>query len=704
LVGIDVPPGVAAALTEELALLAGVSRRILEGAAVAGDPFDPELAAAAAGLDETLALDAVDDLLRLDLIRPTDVPRRFRFRHPLVRRAIYEAAPAGWRLGAHERAAGALAVRGASAEERAHHVERAGRQGETEAISVLREAGSTAAHRAPASAAQWLAAAIRLLPSDFPPGERVELRLACAEAQARSGRLEAGHMTLVRALETVPEGSVALHVRVTNACAGLEHLLGHHERAHKRLETALAEVADQHSPDTVALMIELVLDALYRSAFQEMRSWAERAVAAEIHDLPLRAAALAVRAMAAAMGASADEARICCDEAAKAVDALSDAEIATRLNALAHLATAEVYTERFVLSIRHAERALRVGRATGQLDLTPLITPNLSCAYWVQGRMAEAADLLDGAVESERMLGNTQGLVWKLYNRSFAAFAAGDIDLALATANESFELAKQVDESIITGHAAWMVAQAVLETGQADEAAYLLLSASGGEEQTVIPGAWRAAALELLTRALVTAGRRDEARRSAAAAAAWASSIGLSMAAALARLAEATIELDDGNATGAARLALEAAATFEEIGNRYHAALSRRFAGRALVQAGAPDEAAAELERAARAFESFGAHRYHSELEQELRKLGRTIHHRSAAPTSDSGLDSLTARERELARLVVDRKTNPEIARELFLSPKTVETHLRNIFRKLGVANRVELARAVEQHERAAPR
>ena len=61
----------------------------------------------------------------------------------------------------------------------------------------------------------------------------------------------------------------------------------------------------------------------------------------------------------------------------------------------------------------------------------------------------------------------------------------------------------------------------------------------------------------------------------------------------------------------------------------------------------------------------------------------------------------MTERELELARLVVDRKTNPEIAAELFLSKKTVETHMRNIFRKLGVSSRVELARAVERADRA---
>jgi len=66
-----------------------------------------------------------------------------------------------------------------------------------------------------------------------------------------------------------------------------------------------------------------------------------------------------------------------------------------------------------------------------------------------------------------------------------------------------------------------------------------------------------------------------------------------------------------------------------------------------------------------------------------------------------TGVDSLTERELQIARLVVDRKTNPQIAAELFLSTKTVETHLRNVFRKLDVASRVEVARAVERADRA---
>ena len=62
-----------------------------------------------------------------------------------------------------------------------------------------------------------------------------------------------------------------------------------------------------------------------------------------------------------------------------------------------------------------------------------------------------------------------------------------------------------------------------------------------------------------------------------------------------------------------------------------------------------------------------------------------------------TNLDSLTGRELEIARLIADLKTNPEIAAALFLSPKTVESHIRNIFRKLGVTSRVQVARAVER-------
>ena len=56
---------------------------------------------------------------------------------------------------------------------------------------------------------------------------------------------------------------------------------------------------------------------------------------------------------------------------------------------------------------------------------------------------------------------------------------------------------------------------------------------------------------------------------------------------------------------------------------------------------------------------------------------------------------ALTRREREVVELVVDGLTNPEIAGRLFVSQKTVETHMTNILRKLGISSRREIARPV---------
>jgi DNA-binding NarL/FixJ family response regulator len=173
--------------------------------------------------------------------------------------------------------------------------------------------------------------------------------------------------------------------------------------------------------------------------------------------------------------------------------------------------------------------------------------------------------------------------------------------------------------------------------------------------------------------------------------------------AASAEPATAPVTLNAGDPVPAADQALAAAAAADGVGAPIEAALSRTLAGRALAQAGEGDRAATELQGAAREFEARGALRYRDEAERELRKLGHHIHRRTRSGRADgTGLESLTERELQVARLVVDRKTNPEIAAELFLSQKTVETHLRNIFRKIGVASRVELARAVERADHTA--
>ena len=82
---------------------------------------------------------------------------------------------------------------------------------------------------------------------------------------------------------------------------------------------------------------------------------------------------------------------------------------------------------------------------------------------------------------------------------------------------------------------------------------------------------------------------------------------------------------------------------------------------------------------------------------RELRKLNARNRAARAVGAGEAGSRRSPRREREVAGLVTARKTNREIAAELFLSEKTVESHLRNIFAKLGASSRVEVARIVER-------
>jgi DNA-binding NarL/FixJ family response regulator len=160
--------------------------------------------------------------------------------------------------------------------------------------------------------------------------------------------------------------------------------------------------------------------------------------------------------------------------------------------------------------------------------------------------------------------------------------------------------------------------------------------------------------------------------------------------------AEAAVAQADGRFDDAVSLAMSAVALSTEIGARVFAASSRVLAGRALVAASRVEEAVEQLTIAAEEFDSIGATRYRDQTEAQLRGIGVTVHRRTTRGRSDTlGVEALTGREVEVVELVVDHRTNREIAETLFLSTKTVETHLRNIFNKLGVSSRAEVARTM---------
>jgi len=294
--------------------------------------------------------------------------------------------------------------------------------------------------------------------------------------------------------------------------------------------------------------------------------------------------------------------------------------------------------------------------------------------------------------------GNVQALAWNLLNGANASLSVGDIDTALALAQESVDITRDLDNSLVSTYAGANQSFVLYEAEQPQRAIEALVSHAGGDELPLIPGGWKANYFELLTKSWLALGDVGEAQRAADRAAAVADRVGLHLPPAMAHRAAAAVALHRGDGATAAEEALKSVAEADEIGARVESALARALAGRGFEAAGDRERAVSELEHAAREFDACGAARYRSQAELELRKLGRHIHRRTAPGKAQAaGVEALTVREAEVARLVVDRRTNPEIAGALFLSVKTVETHMRNIFRKLDVTSRVDVARSLER-------
>lgn len=699
--GVELPSPVAIAITEELSLLPAEARRVLEGAAVVGDPFEPELAAAAADVTEEMAIEAIDQLEQLDLVRTTDVPRRFRFRHPLVRRAVYDLTSSGWRLASHERTFAALTDRGASAVARAYHAEASGRVGDPAVVALLREAGETLASRSPEGAARWFAASLRLLPEVGSDTERVGILTSLAAAHAATGRFLPALDALRDAAAVTPPDDVIGHTRLAVECAVLEQLLGRHAEARVRLEGALRRLDDSASREAVILMVRLAMDSFYRPGNDDWRDRMRQALglAEELTDPPRVALVLSVTAVLHAFASETDGLGFA-DRAAAMVDSMADDEIVTQLDALVYLAAAEAYLERFDQGIAHARRALALARATSQTALLPILVPALFTALWMRGRLAEALDVLEDAIESARLAGNDQTLA--LYIADLAGTTAwmGDLERARAAAEESRELADNLEDTVIGMFVGVCMGATLLECGDHAAAADAMIARCGGPALAGVPGVWRALYLDWLTRCLLALGRRNDAARAAADAETVADTTALTLGRAWADRAQARILLDGGDAEAAAQRALASVAAAEGVKARFEAAIGRIVAGQALAAAGARDQAVSELGLAAEILDACGAVRYRDQAEHELRRLGQGRARTPRGRSTGAGVASLTDRELQVAHLVVDRKTNPEIAAELVLSLKTVETHLRHIFGKLGVTSRVEVARAIEAADR----
>ncbi|WP_084174215.1 helix-turn-helix transcriptional regulator [Pseudofrankia saprophytica] len=825
-----VPPAVAAAVGAEIAALPFPVRLFAQGAAVAGDTFDPDLAAAAAGAPSTSTggaastptgaptptaqptgplvtvkisvdideiavspLDAVDVLIRADVIRPTELPGRFAFRHPIVRHAVYVSAGPGWRLGAHARAAAALAARGAPATARAHHVERSAVPGDEEAVALLAAAADASRLRAPAAAARWYDAALRLLPAvvgEIHP-RRIALLARLASALDSSYQPERARDVLDEILGLIPSSLPEERAHVIALRSAVDHMLGRHGEARALVLDALA-TADPATREGCLLRLQLVIDHFYTGEYDGMRRWQREAhpLAERLGDRALLAVSTGLLAGAEYMASGVAAADAGATEAARRYDLLADDEVLPHLAMLAWLGWTEMYLERFTAAARHLDRADSLARRRGRgVTLAMAAVGRATLAGW-RGQIPEAARLAEEAVESCLLAPHLPFLSWALAVRCWTATLDGDLTEALRLGAHAVQVAHP-DTDAVSVLAGSHYAEALVEAGQPDRAIDELFAAAGGPDLPRVEEAYRPYWYELLTRAelarrdLDRAGQRrpgpapirppnlarpsEVVRPSSGAGAAgalagngagdaetvdgvaaaerWARRAeyaaahaggGLPGRAASALRARAAVELARGDAVAAAKAALASAAAAERAGLPIESGRSLTLAGRALTAVGDTTTAVSELRRAESRLRAAGARRPGDEAARLLRQLGEKVARggrpagswRPAArqvgglgggdglgvgggapgggalagigAAADGGAQAgarnsemsgataarLSARERQIAELVAAGQTNRQIAAELFVSEKTVESHVTKVLAKLGVPSR----------------
>jgi DNA-binding CsgD family transcriptional regulator/tetratricopeptide (TPR) repeat protein len=687
----DVPPAVLAAIESELAGLGEDERRLLDGAAVAGEPFEVAVAAVAAQLDQDRALRALDGLLAAELLRPAEPPRRFTFRHPVVRHAVYAASGAGWRIAAHARVAAELREHGAPAVRLAEHVERSARPGDDDAIATLLDAGRAVATQAPAAAARLLQAALDLLP-DGPDARRLEVMVSLATSLGGAGRLDEARATLEAVLAELPPDSHELRARAATFVGRLDHALGRQGEARTLVEGTLAALPDGRSREAATLTLELVMDHLLTAEFEPMGRLAESALSLSraAGDPLLEAASLAGIAHAAQYRRDIPASLHAADAAAGLLDRLDDGACAPLLETFWWLAAAEDVLERWDSCVLHAERGIRLAREYGMSFVFVALTHTLAVTLGWQGQLGRAREAAQATVDASHLSGNPSSVAYAYTTQCFVHTQAGEAREALAAGELAVELGRALKPGLFVALPHANMGAALLLAGEPERARAQLIEARarGALEHWVGRCWWEI----WMSGAELALGNLEEAERLAAAAEQTAAEMGLPGRGGAALAARAAVTLAQGDPGTAAESALVAAQILERSGRPSDAARARLLAGRATGSV-------AELERARAAFIEAGAPRLVDEAARELRRLGRRVARpgRRSTVGGGDGAGTLSGREREIAELVAAGRTNGEIAAALHLSEKTVANHLTRMYAKLDISSRSALAAAVSR-------
>ncbi len=692
------PPEVSAAILADLAEVSVPAQQLAGAAAVLGDPFDVMLAARVAEIAPNEALPALDELVAASFVVTRDGHGTYEFRHPIITAVVYDSIPGGRRLAAHSRAGTILQAEGAAPIAVARHLERSADMGDEQAIEVIRAAATATRVLAPRAAARLLASAIRLSGpvAEGAPDGRPLLMAERSDCLINAGQFAEAREELRAALELVAPGDHLTLAYLVGNLTRVENWLGEERTATQRIRSILADLPTEAYFPRLLMQVLLLAQVAVSGSVDEVREIGGVLVPATTAVPGLEFATAVLLAYGEARGGDA----VCAgDQARRAADLLAatpDDQLIAALETLILLSSAEEWLGRWKDVLDHTGRGIALARTTGNLAAGVWLRIAAESALTKQGRLTEAAELIAEAEELARMRNDPLLISVALARRSAVAAQLGDLSTAMSTAQDAEVYQELTHDPGVPAIVAYSIAPGLVEDGQAERGIQVMVRGAGGPGLPLVAEPTKARTLEILTEAELARGDAVAARSWAERAGVSADRLGLALSHCAAQRALAEVLLAENDPQSAIAHARAAVASADSAGAPLEAARARLILGRSLGRCGQTDLAVAEIRRAIAVAQECRARSIAGRGARDLRDLG--VHGSGErAARGATGLDALSAREREVAELVSEGLGNPQIAQRLFLSRRTVESHVARIFTKLGVSSRGEVAEVMRR-------